>query len=92
MAKSNKIWLSGVVPKVKIELDLVISLWVCDVARLQGRRGVGASGSRGLKILGDLRQVRFRSDPRKRSRSEAVILLKAHGCLQLRLEPLGPPC
>ena len=39
------------------------------VARLQGRRLVsGASGSWGLKALGDLRLVRFRSDPRERSR------------------------
>ena len=39
------------------------------VARLQGRRLVsGASGSWGLKALGDLRLVRFRSDLRERSR------------------------
>ena len=39
------------------------------VARLQGRRLVsGASGSWGLKALGDLWLVRFRNDPRERSR------------------------
>jgi len=39
------------------------------VARLQGRRLVsGASGSWGLKALGDLWLLRFRSDPRERSR------------------------
>ena len=88
--ESNEIRLSGVGQKVKVKLDLVISQRVCGVALAQGRRGVSASGSRGLIALGDLRQVRFRSGPRERSRLEAVILLKAHGCSQLRLEPLGP--
>ena len=72
-----------------VEVKLLVAL----CARLQGRRLVsGASGRRGLKALGDLRLVRFRSGPRERSRPEAVTLLKAHGCSRLRLEPLGPPC
>ena len=92
VAESNEIWLSGVDQKVKVKFNLVITLRMCGVAMLQGRRGVSASGSWGLIALGDLRQVRFRSGPRERSWPEAVILLKAHECSQLRLEPLGPPC
>ena len=85
VSEGNEIWSGRVLQMVEVKLLVV--------ARLQGRRLVsGTSGSWGLKALGDLRLVRFRSGSRERSRPEAVILLKAHGCSQLRLEPLGPPC
>ena len=64
MSEGNEIRSGGVVQIVKIKFGFEA---LC--VAVQERRVVSCtSGRRGLKALGDLRQVRFRSDLRERSR------------------------